>query len=179
MARMHFLATLLLVGLVATGVSAQDEDKAAKRKKGQKKGVAKYLTNQVMRPFAKVEMTNEQKEKATAIVNEHKADFAATMKEINMVMTKELKEKQKEAQKKARAEGLKGKQAREFVTKALELSEEKVKELNAARKKQTELMTKIRKSIHEKVLTDEQKPNVKLGGRGKGKGKKKKKTDDK
>ena len=161
-----------VVSMLSTQSFAQDDDK--KKKRGNQ-----FMKN-MMRPFAKAELTDEQKKKATALIKENAKELMALQKEMGSIFTAEKRKARREAQKKAKAEGLKGKKAAEFVWKEIGLSDDDRKKMMEANKKFNQARMKVQREIYA-MLTDDQKAKVKSralkGGKGKGKRKKKKKKD--
>ena len=169
------LMIALVFSVFATQSYGQDEEK---KKKGNNR-FAKML----LRPFQKAELTDEQKEKAQALIKKNMESFTALQKEMNNVLNADQKKARRAAQKKAKEQGLKGKKAMEFIWKEVGVDEETVKKIQESSKKLNQARVKLQREIYA-MLSDEQKAKVKARGikgnnkKGKGKKKKKKKDDD-
>ena len=173
--------TRLVLGLAlalcfATVGVAQDDAPAKKKGADKAKSQAlKSTTAQMMKAFTPAKLTEEQKEKATAIIEKHIDSLLAARKVAADMLTKDQKKTKREAAKKAKEDGLKGPKAAEAVDVALGLPEEKLAEYKAALKKPQEVTAKIKAAITE-LLTDDQKAAMPKRGKGKkAKGGKKKK----
>ena len=123
----HFTKNLLLLGLVlavASPLSAADEKKKKKRQPN--------LANQVIKRFAKAELTDEQQAKIKALAAEHGPKIAAARKKAA------LSDAQKAARRKAlkdnKAAGKKGKEARAAVAAASKLTEAQQAAMEETRK---------------------------------------------
>lgn len=149
----HLFVVCLTLVLVC---SVQAEDKKKKKPgKGKKNPVAALFTFP-----KKVEATEEQ----TAKLNELKAEYGPKIEEaqkaVNGILTAERKQAQQKAMKEARAAGKKGKELRQAVAAALNLTPEEKKALGKANKARASLI----KEINAKkmgLLTDEQKEKIK------------------
>ncbi len=176
------LFTLALALVVSAACFAQDADKKkdGKGKKADERAL-KNTTDQMMKFFAKANLTEEQQEKAKEVIAKHVKDLVAARKAQDAMLTDDQKKSRTEAMAKAKEEGVKGNKLAAAGTKALGLSEEEMKKYNAAKKKVNEVNTKMKEAIMA-MLTDEQKeamPKPKAGGKKAGKkGKKKDKDDD-
>ncbi len=168
----RIVVLLLLVALMAAPVAAQDREKK-KRKHGQKqRGVAMAM----MKKLEKANLTPEQKEKIKKIV----ATYQPKLKGIgaDFKPSSEQREAMKAAREKAVADGKKGKELREAVSAALNLTDAQ----KEARKKQQTLMREMQKEISA-VLTPEQLKQIRpdrrkdRAGKAKGKHGKKHKSD--
>ena len=184
MKKSGLILSLVLTLCVATITIAQDDAKSKRKDKAQTRAL-KSTTTQMMKAFEAAKLTDEQKEKATAVIKKHIKDLAAARKELAGMLTPEQQKEKTAAFKKAKEDGLKGKKANEAVMAAMKLSDEKLEQYQAAAKKPQEITAKIKAAITE-LLTDEQKAALpKAGNRGgkandkaKGKGKRKKGGDD-
>ncbi len=174
MTKSRFVLSLVLALCIATVASAQDETKKKnKKKKGDPAAkLVTSLTKQMMKTFDAVSLTDEQKEKATAIIKEHAPSFSEAKKAVDTLLSDEQKTARSDAQKKARADGIKGKEAAKALQAALKMSDEDLAAFKEASKKPQAVNSKIRKAIAA-LLTDEQKALMPQKGKGKGKGKKK------
>lgn len=176
---------LLLALIVTATCVAQDADKKqdAKAKKATERAV-KNTTDQLMKAFAKANLTDEQKQKATALIEKHIGSLMEARAAQNALLTDEQKKNRTEAVAKAKEEGTKGNKLAIIGTKALGLSREKMKEFNAAKKKVTAVTAKMKEEITD-LLTDEQKAALPKRANNKGdqpkakKGKKNKERADK
>lgn len=160
----------LLVLSLALVVSVSADDAKPKKKDGQGKG--KQRANaQLMKPFAAIELTDEQKAKVKVLVQKANEETKALREEAGL--TPELTKKRGEAMKAARQAGLKGKELAAEVDKNSGMNEAQL----AAVKKMGMMRTKLQKAVVE-LLTDEQKAQLpaRLTGseKKKEKGKKKK-----
>jgi len=150
------LAALLVTGLAMPGLAQQ---------KGKKKGLQGPAA-QVFAVPANIELTEEQKTKLEELKKSHGDKAAEIGKKLNDLLTAEQKAARKAAQEKAKADGTKGKEMREAIAAAVNLTPEQ-KEQQA--KLQKELQT-LKTEVMSKVLTEEQ--LAKLKGAGKKPGKK-------
>ncbi len=155
--------------------SAQDEEKKNKRGNNQ-------LVKNLLRPFAKAELTDEQKEKAQALIKKNSESLVALQKDLNGMLSNDKRKARREAQKKAKEQGLKGKKAAEFIWKEIGIDEATVKKIQEKSKAFNQARVKLQREIYA-MLNDDQKSKVKArgikgGGKGKGKGKKKKRKKD-
>lgn len=167
------LFTMMLACLVCANCLAQDETKTSNPKATKAKAKAvKTLTTQLMKAFSAANLTDEQKTKAAALIEKHIGGVMEARKAEASLLTDEQKKARTAAMAKAKEDGLKGAEMNKAVTAALGLSEEKLKELSAAKKKITAAQNKIKNAITG-LLTDEQKAAMPK----KGKGGKKKKAD--
>jgi hypothetical protein len=173
------LLCLVLAFVFAATSFAQDDDKKAKAKEKQVKNVIKQL----MKPFAKAELTDAQKEKATELITKHMDSFVAARKANDATLTAEQKKKRTAAVAKLKEEGAKGKEIWSKAMASVGLNEEQMKAYTESKKKVAEVQSKIHAGVIA-LLTDEQKktlPKKMLAaakGKGKGgKGKGKDKTD--
>jgi len=168
----------LAIALFATSsLVAQDVDKKAKKALER---ATKSATTQMMKQFEKASLTDDQKSKATAIVEKHVKSLMEARKAQDALLSDEQKEKRKAAVAKAKAAGKKGQAMTKAGFEAMGLSDETLKKYNAAKKKVNEVNGKMKAAIMA-LLSDEQKaamPKARAKGKGKGKGKPKKKDGD-
>jgi hypothetical protein len=157
------LLSLTLALVVSVTCFAQDNDKKAK--KANERAV-KNTTTQMMKFFAKANLTDEQKEKATAVIEKHVADLIAARKAQDSMLTAVQKKARTEAIAKAKKDGAKGGKIAAVGTKAMGLSEEEMKKYTAAKKKVNDINMKMRETIMA-MLTDEQKAAMPKRGGGK------------
>lgn len=152
------IVALLLA--IAAPLSAADK----KKKKKGKRSPAAYILNQLK----KAELTDEQEVKVKALIAEYGPKIAEASKKA--ALTKEQREARSAAQKQAKADGKKGKAAREAINAAANLSDDQ----KAALKEAQGLRRELRKAALA-LLTPEQKEKAGIKGPKKKKGKKKKK----
>jgi hypothetical protein len=169
------LFSLTLMLLVAANCVAQDDAKAAKKKKAMDRAVAN-ATKQIMKSFGKVELTEEQQTKAKEIVTTHIAKLQEAKKAQDGLLSDDQKAKRKEGIAAAKEEGVKGNKVWAAGVKAMGLNEEEQKAYDAAKKKVNEVNAAIKKEVMG-LLTDEQKAALPKKGKKGGK-KKMKKGDD-
>jgi hypothetical protein len=162
--------SLVLTCLVAANCVAQDE--SPKAKKAAERAVAN-LTKQTMKQFAAAKLTDEQKEKAAAIVKKHVGAVTEARKAQDSILTDDQKKSRTEAIAKAKKDGVKGNKVYAMGVKAMGLSEEEQKKYDKAKKKFQEVQGKMKSALME-ILTDEQKAAMPKRGKG---NKKKKKND--
>lgn len=169
------LFSLTLAFLVAANCMAQDETKTSnpKAKKAAERAV-KNATTQMMKAFDAAKLTDEQKEKAAAIIKKHAPNVMAARKAQDSLLSDEQKAKRKTAVAKAKEDGAKGNKATAAGLAALGLSDDEMKKFKEANKKVTAASAKMKEAISA-LLTDEQK--AAMPKRKKGKGGKKKKKD--
>jgi uncharacterized MAPEG superfamily protein len=96
----------LLITLCLTIVSVAQEDDEKKKVDPKVKAI-KQMTNQMMRKFAKAELTEEQKEKAVAVIEEHIGGVLEARTAMNGLLTREQRQARTAAVKAAKAEGIK------------------------------------------------------------------------
>ena len=112
-------------------------------------------------------MTAEQKTKIEEIIKENKEKILKLAGEFPL--SPEQKKAMADARKKAQADGLKGKEARDAVQAAAKMTDDQKKANEALQK----FMREVRGEIA-KVLTPEQQKQAKMGGQGRAGGRKKK-----
>ena len=172
---MSYVALMMCFASVA--VAQDDAKKGNDNKKARAAGSANSF---IMKAFKSVEMTDEQKKKAQAILAKYDGEMKDARKAVSSVLSKEENKAKNDARKKAAKAGLKGKEMTDAVEKAMGLSEEKMAKYVEALKKPAAVTKKVKDEIMA-LLTDEQKakmPTPKKGkGKTKGKGKKKPKGD--
>jgi len=159
------LLVLTLAVLIATPAMAADKKK--KKKKGRKAPVAVKVPKGI-------ELTADQKKQVAAINKEFGPQLAAVTKKINTVITPEQRKARNAANKKAKADGVKGKARNAAIQAALNLSDEQKEQMKVLTKERQAVQKAARAKFVE-ILTDEQK--AKLPKKKKGKKKKKKKKD--
>lgn len=136
---------LVLVALLAAPVAAQDKQKRKGKRGQQQRGAAMQL----MKKLEKAKLTDDQKGKIKKVV----AKFEPKLKELaaELKPAPGQREAVAAARKKAEADGKKGKELREAVTAAMNLTD-KQKEL---RKKQQTMQREMQKEVMA-LLTPEQ-----------------------
>jgi len=123
-------------------------DEAAKPKKGQ----AQQPGSQVFTVPETIELSAEQKEKLEGLKKEYGEKAAGLAKQLNDLLTAEQKATRKEVTAKAKEEGKKGKELRETVNAALNLTAEQ-KEKQASLQKE---INALKLEVLGKVLTADQ-----------------------
>jgi hypothetical protein len=171
------LFSLTLALVIAATCTAQDAAKKAdgKDKKAMERAV-KNTTSQMMKTFAKANLTEEQQAKAKAVIEKHIGSLIEARKAQDALLTDDQKKARTEAMAKAKEDGTKGPKLAAVGTKAMGLTGEDLEKYNAAKKKVNDASAQIKDAIMA-LLTDEQKaamPKPKAGGK---KGKKKKDGD--
>lgn len=184
MIKAKLLGSLALALLMATVGVAQDEPKTETKAQNKAREQAlKTTTNQMMKAFTPAKLTDEQKEKAVAIIEKHIDALLEARQEAAEMLSKDQKKAKRDATKQAKEDGLKGPKAAQAVELSLGLEEDKLNEYRAAMKKPQEVNAKIKEAI-KKILTEEQvaalpapKKRGKAAAEGKGKKKEMKKAD--
>lgn len=133
---------------------------AAPKEKGKKAPPKCPAMAQIERMTAGMTLTDDQKAKLADIAKEFGPKVADSQKKIDSVLTPEQKKARAEAQKKAAADGKKGKELFEATQAAVKLSDDQKASMAAAQKEQRavtkDLMTKV-----QGVLTPEQQEQLK------------------
>ena len=160
---------LAIALLASNSLVAQDDDMKAKKALDR---VKKSLTANVMKTFAKVELTDEQKTQATAVVDKHIESYVEARKAQESLLTKDHIAKRKAALEKAKEDGVKKKEAYAAANEAMGLTEEEKTKYDESKKKTNSIVANVRTEITA-LLTDEQKAAMpakgKKGKKGKGK----------
>ena len=180
-----FFSLALALIVTATCVAQDAEKKVTDKKQDAKADKAdkateraiKTTTAQMMKTFKKANLTDEQKEKAAAVVKKHIGSLMEARKAQAALLTDEQKKSRTEAMAKAKEEGTKGNKLNVVGTKAMEMSEEQTKKYNAAKRKVNQATKKMKEAITA-LLTDEQKALMPKRGGKRGK-LKEEKADDK
>lgn len=162
MSRCHTLLMFALVAVLSVG-TALGADDAKPKKKQQAKGPQRGIFAEVL----KLDLSDEQKEKVTAIQKELGPKLAELTKAVGL--TKEDRAARMAAMKEAKEKGLKGKEAQEYISAKAPLTDEQ----KAAQKAVAEMNGKIREKLAG-VLTEEQKEKLGLNKKKPGANKKKK-----
>lgn len=164
------IVCLIAVCLMANLSGAQDEGK--KKKKGKRAG-GRDVAAQMLGRFKNVGLSDEQENKMKEIIKSFSGKLQELRKESNGLFSPEMRKARQEATKKAREEGLKGKEARDAIAKAAPITDEIAGKMKEVQQKMAAVQKELRDALTA-VLTDEQKAKLpKRGGDGK-KGKKKK-----
>ena len=163
------LVCLTLMVVVASGAAMADEKKA----KG--KGKAGKGPTATQRFVAKMELSDEQKEKVAAIDKQFAERFTAMMKKRDSILTEDQLKARKEAMAQARKDGLKGPDARKAIDAAVELTDEQKAQQKALGKSEQELNKEIIASLKEVLTAEQQEKLPKSRGGADGEKKKKKK----
>ncbi len=150
--QIHRVLFTMVLGLIVTANCFAQDDARAKKQKAK---ALKSSTKQIMRQFKAAELTDEQKEKATAIIEKHIDSVIEARKASEGLLSDEQKEKRKAGIAAAKEEGLKGNKATNAGIAAMGLSEEKLKEFKQSRNKVKAANAKISAAIKE-LLTEEQ-----------------------
>ena len=154
---------LVLTLAVVLAMPAMAAEK--KKKKGRKAPVAVKVPKGI-------ELTADQKKDVAAINKEFGPKLAEVQKAVNGVISKEQRQARQAANKKAKADGVKGKARQAAIQAALNLSDEQKAKMKELTKKRQEIQRAARAKFVE-ILTAEQKAKL-----PKKKGKKKKKKKD-
>lgn len=169
-----FATTILTFALAAVMVAPLMAEDGKKKKR--KKGKRKARVRSVVRLPKKVResLNDDQKKKVGALNKEYAPKVLALFKERNEILTDDQKAAIAKVRKEARASKKKGKELRQALANAVQLSEEQKKKQKAIQGKQRALQGEIRNKLKE-ILTEEQFKQIRGGGRKKGKKKRKKK----
>ena len=159
------LVLTLAVVLAMPAMAA--EEKKKKKKKGRKAPVA-------VRVPKSITLTDDQKKQVAAINKEFGPKLAEVQKAVNGVISKEQRQARNAANKKAKADGVKGKARNAAIQAALNLTDDQKAKMKELTKKRQDVQKAARAKFVE-ILTAEQK--AKLPKKKKGKKKKKKKKD--
>lgn len=150
-------AAMLIVGFGVLNAA----DEAAKPKKGQEQQPG----SQIFAVPETIELSAEQKEKLEGLKKEYGEKAIALAKQQNDLLTAEQKAARKDANAKAKAEGKKGKELRETVNAALNLTPEQ-KEKQAKLQKE---INALKLEVLGKVLTADQLAKLQPGKKAKAK----------
>lgn len=161
-------AFITMALILACTVSVDAAEKGAKKKKGKKQGVRIQALNLP----ATVELTAEQKEQVASLKKEYTPQFAALMKKNREILTADQRTARRDAVKKAKEEGKKGKELRAAVSSAIKLSDDQSKQMKEVSKEMKKLNGEVRGKLS-KILTADQLAKIKKPAKG---AKKKKKN---
>ena len=159
------LVLTLAVVLAMPAMAAEEKKKKKKKKKGRKAPVA-------VRVPKSITLTDDQKKQVAAINKEFGPKLAEVQKAVNGVISKEQRQARNAANKKAKADGVKGKLRNAAIQAALNLTDDQKAKMKELTKKRQDVQKAARAKFVE-ILTAEQK--AKLPKKKKGKKKKKKK----
>ena len=159
------LLVLTLAVVLAMPAMAAEEKK--KKKKGRKAPVAVKVPKSIV-------LTADQKKQVAAINKEFGPKLAEIQKAVNGVISKEQRQARNAANKKAKADGVKGKARNVAIQAALNLSDEQKVKMKELTKQRRDLQKAVRGKFVA-ILTAEQKAKL---PKKKGKKKKKKKKAD-
>lgn len=154
-----FSACLVLSLLVAAPLCGAD--KAAKKKKAKKDPTAAYFALP-----ATITLSDEQKVKYEEVKKEFAEKAAKVQKEFDNVLTADQKKARHAAAKAARQAGKKGKELRQAVADAAQLTDEQKQNLPKATKEVQALKAQVREKFSE-FLTAEQKEKLPKKGKNK------------
>lgn len=161
------LVTMALI--LACVASVDAADKAAKKKKGKKQQTVQI---QALNLPATIELTAEQKEKVAELRKQYSPQFAALQKKNREILTPDQVKARRAAMKEAKDAGKKGKELRDAVSAALNLSDDQEKQMKEVTGETRKLNGEVRGKL-ETVLTADQLAKIKKPGKA---GKKKKKN---
>lgn len=142
------LFSCMLLGLIVSGVSAQDSTK-----KGGKIDQEAVMVNQFLKQFEPAGLSQETTAKIKDVFSKTAKEVVSKRKAANL--TPQMLKSRTEAAKKARDEGKKPKEVRELGLAAMNATEEQKKVLVETE----EMLAKTRVEIG-KLLTDEQKDRL-------------------
>ena len=160
-----FSVTLLLIVTAVCVAQDADEKQDAKAKEATERAI-KNATTQMMKSFAKANLTDEQKEKAQAVVKKHIGSLMEARTAQAALLTDEQKKTRIEAMAEARADGAASNKLNGIGTKAMGLTQERLNEYTVAGKKVNEISEKIHAAMTA-LLTNEQKALMPERGAGK------------
>ena len=144
---------LALAFLFASTLRAADEAKPNKAKAKERRA------NPVFRLPAEIALSPEQQTKFDAIQKEYAPRRAELQKKMGDILSDEQKAARKDAQARAKADGLKGRQANEAVDAAAKLTDAQKTQLADVQKEQRALNAEIRDKVMS-ILTADQKAKL-------------------
>ena len=182
MRAVRYVLVLALVLAITAPLMAQEEG----RKKGQKRRprAREGFTVVPRQMLEGLELTAEQKEKLKGLEKEYGPKLKEARAKMDSIITDEQKKARAEAMKAAKEAGKKGKELRQAVEAAVQLTDEQKAKMAEARKAMGPLQREVREKFMA-LLTPEQKEAIKekmkkgrpegkkRGGEGKRRGKKK------
>lgn len=166
-------ALALMLGLVASSM-AQDTDK---RKEKQFERATKNTSKQLMKYYGPAKLTDEQKEKATEVIEKHVKKLVELRRAQEGLLSADQRKMRKEAVTKAKADGLKGQKMAAAGFKAMGLTEDEKKEFDKAKKAVNSHLAALRSEIN-KNLSEDQVASLKKRKGKQGQGKRGKKKPD-
>ncbi|WP_417388297.1 hypothetical protein [Gimesia sp.] len=156
---------LVAVALIMACVASVDAaDKGAKKKKGNKKQA--NVTIQALNLPDSIELSDEQKEKVAALKKEYTPKFAALQKKNREILTDEQVKARRTAMKEAKDAGKKGKELRDAVNAALNLSDDQEKQMKEVTGEIRKLNAEVTGKL-EGILTADQYAKIKKPAKGK------------
>lgn len=164
------LVTMALI--LACVASVDAAEKGAKKKKGKKQQTVQI---QALKLPATIELSADQKEKVAALKKEYTPQFAALQKKNREILTPDQIKARRTAMKEAKDAGKKGKELRDAVNSALNLSDEQSKQMKEVSGDIRKLNGEVRGKL-ESVLSADQLAKIKKPAKG-GKKKNKKKKN--
>lgn len=149
MSSSHLVAIVVTVSLCLPVLGADKAEKKARKRAAQRGPITK-----VEKQVAELDLSEEQKQKVSAVLDTYRKKFA-DVEDPAAKLTKEQRQAKKEATENAKAQGKKGKELRQEVEAAANLTDEqkKAQQQTAARSK--ELQTALKKDLAS-VLNPEQ-----------------------
>jgi hypothetical protein len=161
------LFSLMLAFLVSANCLAQDEKTETSSPKATKAKARaiKATTTQLLKAFGAANLTDEQKEKAAALVEKHIQGVLDARAAEGSFLTAAQKKARTDAIAKAKKDGVKGKKVAAAAVAAMGLSEEQLAEYNAVKKNVNAAQNKIKDAITA-LLTDEQETSLSKKGKG-------------
>lgn len=153
---------VLSMAFVIAGIANAQEAKPKPKGKGGAAGRA-LAAFQLPRTL---KLTDEQKTKVNEIKKGMREKAQAAQKKLNELMTPERRKAMAAARKKAREDGVKGKQLQEALVTALKLSDDEKEKYKAAQAEVNKVRMAFRAKVRE-ILDDEQKKLLRGPGRKK------------
>lgn len=156
----RILLSLTVGACVMTSVLAncfaQDDAKPSDKKNKQAAARAiKGTTARMMKLFTPANLTEEQKEQATAMIKKQVPKILAARKAKEALLTPEQKKARKAAVAKLKEQGVKGAKRVKGGIAAMELSDEELSQFNSANEKISKATQQIRRQITG-LLSEEQ-----------------------
>ncbi|MCA9006848.1 MAG: hypothetical protein KDA70_16350 [Planctomycetaceae bacterium] len=156
---------LVAVALIMACVASVDAaEKGAKKKKGNNKQA--NVTIQALNLPDSIELSDEQKEKVAALRKEYTPKFAALQKKNREILTDEQVKARRTAMKEAKDAGKKGKELRDAVNAALNLTDDQEKQMKEVTGEIRKLNGEVTGKL-EGVLTADQYAKIKKPAKGK------------
>jgi len=139
----------------------QDKTKNAKDdEKAKHERLVKTTSDMMMRKFESVKLSEDQKNKATKIIEQHVDALSKARNELSKLVTTEQKKQMAVAREKAKADGLKGKEMQATIEKAAGITEADKAARTTGEEKIKAISMKINEAITN-LLTEEQKVALK------------------